>query len=613
MSKAIKQLFVLAFVVAISLVFVLTFRPGTDSPTGSTGPRCVVEIESECVPHAEYLASLRLTTPSGLDEAQFKQLGLDQLRPHVIDGLLERFILLKDAERLGITVSDDEVTRHIAKGLARVSLPAAKEEYYTARLAGIASQQNGAMAFIGGPPGPSRQIPVMNAKTEKFDYDKYKRTVPRITKLTEADFRLHQRKEAIAARVRAIVKARVRVSESEARRKFDTENEKVIVDFVRLERQYYSEYAIDQSQEALDKWAEANKDEVDAQWEGAKDDFLPECRQARHILIRVDANVADQDAAKKAAKDNATAARKRVTEGKESFADVAREVSEDTMSAIEGGSLGCFKTGKMVKPFEDAVFAMKEGDVSEVIETQHGMHVIQLQKIAKGDVAEKLGRSLLLKGLYLKKESERLASEGAKQIRAAVADGKSFEDAIDAHLQAVLLEGPKADYLAGKNGTKGDDDKPDKDGDDKPDKDGDDKGDDGKGDDKPKKKNAWTDSARPQVETSASFSIKGPPFGGAQNPSGAAKEIFQIEKPGEVTSGIIKLIDGYAVPQLKERQAVADEEWLKERENYMGLARRKKQRDALISYMRDLREKYLKEVTYHVKVDGEEAKDDEAP
>ena len=70
--------------------------------------------------------------------------------------------------------------------------------------------------------------------------------------------------------------------------------------------------------------------------------------------------------------------REDINAGKISFEDAARQISL-CPSGHEGGDLGFFKRGVMVKPFEDAAFAMKEiGEVSEPVETQFGWHLIQL-------------------------------------------------------------------------------------------------------------------------------------------------------------------------------------------------------------------------------------------
>lgn len=70
--------------------------------------------------------------------------------------------------------------------------------------------------------------------------------------------------------------------------------------------------------------------------------------------------------------------RRRALSG-ESFAALARQFSQDPGSAPLGGDLGTFGKGDMVKPFEDAAFALQPGQVSEVVETPYGLHVIRLE------------------------------------------------------------------------------------------------------------------------------------------------------------------------------------------------------------------------------------------
>lgn len=104
-------------------------------------------------------------------------------------------------------------------------------------------------------------------------------------------------------------------------------------------------------------------------------------RRARHILVKV-ADKAGPDALQEA-RAKADKLRARIVGG-ESFADVARANSDDKGSAQEGGELGFFGRGVMVGPFEQAVFAMKKGALSEPVQTPFGWHIIQLEDIKAG-------------------------------------------------------------------------------------------------------------------------------------------------------------------------------------------------------------------------------------
>jgi len=102
-------------------------------------------------------------------------------------------------------------------------------------------------------------------------------------------------------------------------------------------------------------------------------------RRASHILI-----AAAKDApveARAQAKARAQELLKAVRAKPESFADVARKQSQDPSSATKGGDLDFFARGAMVKPFEDAVFSMKKGEISEVVESDFGFHVIRLTDV----------------------------------------------------------------------------------------------------------------------------------------------------------------------------------------------------------------------------------------
>lgn len=105
-------------------------------------------------------------------------------------------------------------------------------------------------------------------------------------------------------------------------------------------------------------------------------------RRASHNLIKADKDLPAAERAK--AKARAQAILAEVRKSPASFAEIARKQSEDTGSAGQGGDLGFFGRGTMVKPFEDAVFAMKKGEISEVIESDFGYHIIELTDITGG-------------------------------------------------------------------------------------------------------------------------------------------------------------------------------------------------------------------------------------
>lgn len=98
--------------------------------------------------------------------------------------------------------------------------------------------------------------------------------------------------------------------------------------------------------------------------------------KASHILIQVAPDASDEKKAE--AKQKITVVQEKLNKGEE-FATVAHEFSEDPGKS-NGGDLGFFQRGQMVKPFEDAAFALEAGKVSGVVETQFGYHIIKVNE-----------------------------------------------------------------------------------------------------------------------------------------------------------------------------------------------------------------------------------------
>ncbi|MBI1194951.1 MAG: hypothetical protein GC138_03770 [Gammaproteobacteria bacterium] len=172
---------------------------------------------------------------------------------------------------------------------------------------------------------------------------------------------------------------RIQVSEADIKAAYDQDQERyktpeqVTVSFIELSRQ------------ALARKIPAPSDDVLKQlYADRQAEFgQPEQRHAHHILIEV-AKDADEATVEKARK-KAEALRKKILGGA-SFEKVARKESADTGSAQSGGDLGFFERGMMTKPFEDAVFSMAKGDLSEPVRSEFGFHVIRLDDVKKAAV-----------------------------------------------------------------------------------------------------------------------------------------------------------------------------------------------------------------------------------
>jgi peptidyl-prolyl cis-trans isomerase C len=122
----------------------------------------------------------------------------------------------------------------------------------------------------------------------------------------------------------------------------------------------------------------------------------PEQVRASHILMKVGPQVDTPQ--KVAAREKLEQLRQRLLKG-EDFVTLAREYSEGP-SSVKGGDLGYFGRGQMVKPFEDAAFALEVGELSDVVETRFGYHLIKVTgkkpetTIAYADIKERLQQYL---------------------------------------------------------------------------------------------------------------------------------------------------------------------------------------------------------------------------
>jgi len=533
-------------VIAIAVVFIVNFQPGGGQNQLQQGPDCAAEIHGKCVRAGHFWAAVRLLAPRGAESEQLRRL---RVRNMAMDGLVERELLVADAKRLGVSVGDDDLTRELRAGRIRVSLPS--------------STPPSLPMYLGMQEAGIRQMRFLDRKTNKFSAEVYKRDVTDISRLSETDFREFQREELIAARMRDIIRSRVRISEQEAKQQFEREKTTRVIKYLKIERPYLAMHVVDPTPDAVKTWAAANQPEIDSVFGSRKDRFAEGCREARHILRRVDPDAPTAEADKKAALEKIADAKKRI-EGGESFADVARELSEDG-SASRGGKLGCVVKGQMVKPFEDALFALdKDGALSGAVESQFGVHLIVLDKAHTGPAALEAGKAQAAEELYVAHESERLAAEGAKEILAAVRGGKPLDEARLTWLARVRppKAAPKKPKKAGETEEKTEPAPPTEAG----------------------------QELEPTIETSLPFNVMGSPFDGVAPGYDAATASFAIAKVGDVANDVLPLVGGgYAVIQLEKLSPATDEAWAQDRDYYVSAIRTQKQQEALASYVAKLR------------------------
>jgi peptidyl-prolyl cis-trans isomerase D len=202
-------------------------------------------------------------------------------------------------------------------------------------------------------------------------------------------------------------RAKVKLAD-DAARKFYDENSK------RFETpdQARAEFVV-LSQDGVE--VKVSDEEIKAWYDGHKDRYQqPEERRASHILIATEGKDKAQARAK------AEQVLKEVQKTPAAFAELAKKNSDDPGSAGQGGDLGFFGRGMMVKPFDDAVFALKEGETSGIVESDFGFHIIRLTGVRAAR----------------EKPLAEVRGEIEKELKTAAA-GRKFAEAVEAFSNAV--------------------------------------------------------------------------------------------------------------------------------------------------------------------------------
>jgi peptidyl-prolyl cis-trans isomerase D len=361
----------------ITFVFVFTFGSwGGGDVSGQT------HIAATVNGHAISMSQFRVAYQNALQNMQMYRPGFtpekareEKLDQNVLDNLIRQELLAQLAEERGLRISDDEVAELIQK------------------------------RFFGD--------------DKPFDAKEYKRMVNGYFGTSEPRFEAQVRRELLAQRLEGALEEAEHVSPALVKEEYESRNNRVDLDVVRIDPAAYKA-AAEPTDAEVAKFATDNAADIQKFYDEHMSRYSqPKRVRARHILAKAGESAADDEKAKAKAKIEAT--KKRIDAG-EDFATVAKEVSEDS-TAEKGGDLGFFGPGMMVPAFEEAAYKLKAGEVSGVVTTKFGFHIIKVEEVQEAQ----------------KKELDVVKNEIAKQLlkeRAQLAAARKVADAALAELQA---------------------------------------------------------------------------------------------------------------------------------------------------------------------------------
>ena len=587
-NKGLSTIVYGVIIVGMVLVFVIQFNPSAGKKSASINQTCVATVKGWCIGPKDLQASFRLLAPR---DREMTTAQTTQLKKIALDGLVERELLMHEAERLGITVSDGEVTDNIFDGVLHVSVP---------------SDDPSKVSGLGGADG-RRFANFHDAKSKVFDNKIYERTIKNLVGRSPAEFREEQAREILAAKVRDLVRTPVRVSEDEASQRYIDEKSQAQIEQWVFKSAYFARWmapATDAEIAAFDDNA-ANKTQVDALVDERKKDSLPVANHLRQILAKVGAKADEKDKAIALSKISLAAAKLKAGEA---FADVAREMSDDKASGLRGGDIGD-KSEPLPADLKAVADALKAGETThDAFESALGYHLLEKDDPASSADTEAKLRKDALHELLDKERAPAAAKSAASRFIAQLKAGKAAEEALTemaavldrTHPAPALLtlhplppEPTAADAGAGAETS----------------------ADGGAAPAPPVKANgmadagakkpaagskpaaqavdayynAFTDPDRPSTDTSSSFNKTGDAFA-SLSPQASQKvnEFAFTAKENDITAEPMESDEGFEVLRVKQQKAATKEEFAKDRVQYMASLLALKQAEALATYTKRL-------------------------
>lgn len=278
-----------------------------------------------------------------------------EVRQSVLDGLVQQHLLAMEADRVGINLPDTLLASIIAE------IPEFQQDgkFSQARYESMLRAQDMTPAIFEHRLRQNLMI------QQLFEGLSHGVAVPRASEEMVARLAEQQREISLAMLTPEQYMIQLKVDPADVKAYYDKHREEFLVpEQARLDYVVLSADELQQQMVVSDEEVKKYYDEHSAQYHEA------EQRRASHILI--------------AERTQAEQILKEIKQNPARFEDLAKQHSKDPGSAAQGGDLGFFARGAMVKPFEDAAFGMKGGEISGLVQSDFGFHIIKLTAIRPG-------------------------------------------------------------------------------------------------------------------------------------------------------------------------------------------------------------------------------------
>jgi peptidyl-prolyl cis-trans isomerase D len=412
----------------VVLTFVLLYIPDfvQTTPTGTgAGPREVVaEINGRTVTAGDFqqrylsqVQAYRQQFGGSMNDQLLRQLGIDQ---QILSQMIDEQVGLIEAEQNGITVSDDELAQQI------FSLPALQEN---GRF--IGEQRYEQLLLSQNPPMTKQQFE--ESLRRSMLLDKLRAALTDWMAVSDSDVQreYNQRNEKVKLQVVALTEAKFRsgvtVTDADIASHFEAHKAEY-----RIGEQRKIKYILLDREQARLKVSVPPSDIQRHYNDNIQQYQTPEQVKASHILLKTDGK--DEATVRKQAED----VLKEVKSGGD-FAALAKKYSEDEGSKANGGDLDYFGRGRMVPEFENVAFTLAPGQVSDLVKSQFGFHIIKvIDKRPGATTPLDQVRSQIQDQLALQQADQRISDQAA-QYASRIKDLADLE-AVARELQIMVQE-----------------------------------------------------------------------------------------------------------------------------------------------------------------------------